>query len=161
MGRRIEQIEKIIRERDVDVAISGGGTTLRMGCNGGQGEWNCVITAEDDTPMLRICAIVPVRVPEYRRAAAAEFINRANWRLVGCRFELNHDDGKVVCESDRFIGEGEIEEESLVWMIDCAFEATDHFLPALMRVIGSDIAPARAMAELDRGCRSSSIASLN
>lgn len=161
MGNRIEQLRKIISSREVDFIICNDGDDLKIPCNAKNGQWNCIVSAPDEADTLRVYSIIPVVVPQPRRLAVAEFITHANWDLVGCRFELSFENGKLCCECDRYVGEGDVEESAVVWMIDTTFYATDLYLPGLLRVIGSEVSPAKAVLDIEEGKKARAFASLN
>lgn len=161
MGKRLEQLEAIIASRDVHFTVSDDGEDLRLPCKGKNGEWTCVISVPDEVETIRAYSIIPFKVPPHKRMAVAAFITMVNWDLVGSRLEMNWKTGTLCCESDRFLGGAEIEEDVIVWMIDCTHCATDFLIPGLIRVIGSDVTPAKAFADLEAGRAARAISSLN
>lgn len=68
---------------------------------------------EQDWQRILVYSVFPVFVPENRRAAALDAINRINFQMIYGNLEMDLADGEIrvrtVVESDREIGDGMVE----------------------------------------------------
>lgn len=161
MNRRLDQVGKILTAREVAFIPFDDEENLKISCRGKNGEWPCIVSVPDDAEMIKVFSIIPFSVPAYRQNAVLRFLAMANGEQVGSHFHLNLQTGTVCGKAEQFVGEGDIKEEFLIWMIDSTLLATDCFLPGLIRVIGSDISPAKAFADHQKGRKARAISSLN
>lgn len=70
-------------------------TALRMGFSGSDGSWTCYAQARETQQQFVFYSMLPVKVPEGRRAAVAEFLTRANYGMILGNFEMDFNDGEV------------------------------------------------------------------
>ena len=85
------------------------------------------------------------------RPLVAEFVARANHRLVIGHFDLDMDDGRLRYHVGHAIGESVLDDETVGRLIGTALNTTDRYYPALMRVLFGGHTPADAvyLSELD------------
>ncbi len=91
----------------------------------------------------------PVKAPEEKRLAVAEFIARANYGLRIGNFELDFSDGEVRYKSSLDF-EGVLLEPQLIRnAIYPAAQTMNHYLPGLMGIIYANKTPEEAVAEIE------------
>lgn len=85
------------------------------------------------------------------RPLVAEFVARANHRLVIGHFDFDMDDGKLRYHVGHAIGESALDDETVGRLIGTSLNTADRYYPALMRVIFGGHTPADAvyLSELD------------
>ena len=98
----------------------------------------------DDWQRVMALTFYPARVPEARRTAMAEAINRINQSLVFGNFEMDPEDGEI-----RFRTTVEAPSAMDDTMFDRVFHsnlsAADRYFPALMAVAYGNAAPASVL----------------
>jgi hypothetical protein len=118
------------------------------GRNGNLDAW---FQARPDDQQLMFYARAPLDVPPARRAAAAEFITRANYGMVIGNFELDMNDGEIRYKVSLDFGGLELNQRFLKSMAYAAVVAMDRYLPGIMKLLVSDIEPALAVREIEEG----------
>ena len=118
---------------------------------GHSGEWDLRIYVLEDTRRVLALSVLPLNVPEERRGAMCETLNRANFGLVVGNFELDMDSGEVRCRTAVDL-EGAVLSPSLLrHVLQANVEITDTYHPAIMRVAFGEQAPAEAVAAVEAG----------
>lgn len=121
--------------------------TMRF--QGRSGSLRVFASVRPDARQLVIYAVAPNNVPEETRAAAAEFLTRANYGIYIGNFEMDWSDGEVRYKSS-FSFEGSVLTYSLVRnAIYPAVHMTDKYLPGLLKVIYGGKTPAEAIREIE------------
>lgn len=69
--------------------------SLKMSFQGDDGQWNCFARAREEQQQFIFYSYAPIKVPEERRPAMGEFINRANYGMIIGNFEIDYSDGEV------------------------------------------------------------------
>lgn len=95
---------------------------------------NVVFHHEHGDNELVVMGLYSVKVPEDRRAVAAEFYTRLNWNLSGQCFLMDWSDGEVRVKRDVPLL-GELKNEVLAIWCQSVCALMDAFHPALMNVI--------------------------
>ncbi len=126
-------------------------TALLTEFQGENGRWGCLARVEESYRQLVFHSLCPLSVPEERRLAAAEFLTRANCGLPLGNFELDFDDGEI-----RFKTSIDMEDvEPITLLVKHVVYANvimmDRYLPGIISVVGENISPAKAIAEIEEG----------
>lgn len=103
-----------------------------------------------------VYSIFPIKTPEAKRPAVAEFITRANYCLLNGNFEMDYDDGEVRYKVMTRCGNIEYDPDSMEVIVDCGFSMLNRYGEDLLSVIYGNVDPAEAVkhAERDRGAPS-------
>lgn len=122
---------------------------IRTGFSGENGKWLCFAHVREELEQFVFYSVLPVNVPPPRRAAVAEFITRANSGMIIGNFEMDYSDGEV-----RYKTSVDVEGSSLTLplvrqLVYANVSTVDHYLPGLMSVIYTDIAPIEAIAKIE------------
>ena len=107
----------------------------------------------EDTDIGFLCyTVFPIRAPEERRQAIAEFLTRANYGLLNGNFELDFEDGEIRYKVMTRCGDIDYDQESMEILVDCGFAMFDRYGQALLSVLygGMDPKTAVEQAEKDR-----------
>jgi hypothetical protein len=109
-----------------------------------------LITHEDE--VLQIYLTIPIATTDERfRPLVAEFVTRANHRIVIGHFDLDIDEGKLRYHIGHPFGERGLDEDTVGRLFSTAMGTADRYFPALMRTLVGGETPADAvyLAELD------------
>jgi hypothetical protein len=98
---------------------------------------------------LVLYTLWPVRVPEARRAAAAELLMRASRGCTVGALELDFTDGGVRCRAGVDVEGGTLTEPMVHALIAYALWLSDHWFGALMKVVYAQAEPQVAVAEVE------------
>jgi len=94
----------------------------------------------DEWQRLMTCTMYPIYVPEHRRPAAAEALNRINYALLYGNFEMDMADGEIrfrtTMESDHGIPESMIER-----VLYGNLSSADKHFGALMAIVFGNVEP--------------------
>ncbi len=116
---------------------------------GSNGETVCIAQIKMEMEQFLFYVVAPVKAPEEKRPAVAEFITRANYGLRIGNFEMDYRDGEVRYKSSLDF-EGEILTPGLIKAaIYPAVYTMDRYLPGLMGVIYGHQSPEEAIAEIE------------
>jgi hypothetical protein len=109
-----------------------------------------LITHEDE--VFQIYITIPIATTEERlRPLVAEFVTRANHRIVVGHFDYDIDEGRLRYHIGHPFGERGLDDETVGRLFATAMGTTDRYFPALMRTLVGGETPADAifLAELD------------
>ncbi len=102
---------------------------------------------EDDG--FTIYSVLPMKVSEEKRSAAAEYITRANYGLIlGC-FELDYEDGEVRYKVTTCCGDIKLAEGPMDRIINTGFAMLDRYGKGLLSVMYGNVEPAAAIKEVE------------
>lgn len=102
--------------------------------NGKNAAYDMYVQVREDPGQIMVFTRCPVNVPELRRAAVADYINRVNYGLyLGC-LEMDADDGGVRARSSGPTGPEEPAQELIQQLFDSSFYLMDDWIPGLLRV---------------------------
>lgn len=121
----------------------------RMGFSGANGQVACYAQIRVDLEQFIFYVMCPVKAPEDKRPAMAEFIARANYGLRIGNFELDFSDGEVRYKSSLDFENVALEPQLIRNAIYPAVQTMDRYLPGLMGVIYGNKTPAEAVAEIE------------
>ena len=122
---------------------------LKLGFQGESGQWSCYAQAREEQAQLLFYSICPVKAPEDRRAAVAEFLTRANYGLFIGNFELDFGDGEIRYKTSLDV-EGDRLSPALVKpLVYANVLMMDRYLPGMMTVIYGHVAPAEAVTSVE------------
>lgn len=110
-----------------------------------------LVTHEDE--IFQIYVTIPVATTEERlRPLVAEFVTRANHRLVLGKFDYDMDAGRLCFHIGYPFGERGLGDQTIGRLFATAMFTSDRYFPALMRTLVGGETPADAvyLAELDR-----------
>ncbi|MGK0360873.1 MAG: hypothetical protein ACI9U2_003187 [Bradymonadia bacterium] len=122
---------------------------LRMVHNGGSGQWQCYLQTREKQEQLFFFSMGAMYVPESKRPAVAEFLNRANYGLVIGNFEMDYNDGEVRFKT-YFDAQGfAITRKAVEVHVFANLATFDRYNAGLMSVMFGDVAPADAIALIE------------
>ena len=150
MGRILDALTDFFQVDEWQVTQLEGRDVLRMGFSGTNGQWSCFAQAREEQEQLVFYSSCPVKVPEEKRHAVAEFLTRANWGMVIGNFELDYSDGEVRYKTSLSVKDGEPLTRGLIKHAVYANVLTmDQYLPGIMGILYGDMSPADAIAKVE------------
>ena len=126
-------------------------SVLLLDVTGRNGSWKCDVVERESDSQLLVYSRHPIPVPENKRLAMAEFVNRANTETVVGNFEVDMDDGVLRYKSyvdglaDCFT------DADAERMLTLNVSMMDGYLPGIMHVIAADMDPAEAVRWVESG----------
>ena len=124
-------------------------TTLRTGFKGKSGSWNCIARTHEDKDIFLFYSILEYNVPENRRAAAAEYLTRANYGLRLGNFEMDFSDGEVRYKTSIDVEGGTLTVAMVRNMILANVFTVEKYLARLNEVVFGKAVPAEAIKEAE------------
>jgi hypothetical protein len=124
-------------------------TALRSRFRGASTEWDFVAHTREEESFILFYSIAPVKVPVARRAAAAEFVARANWGLSIGNFELDMDDGEVRFKTAVDVEGTPVEDPLLQALLIANLSMMDKYLAGLTAVVSKGKDPKGAVQEIE------------
>lgn len=110
----------------------------------------CIMSIIDETTL--ICySVFPIKVPEDRREAIAEYLCRANYGLYHGNFEIDFRDGEIRYKTTGMTTEEDpIEEEVIARLINLGFAMTDRYAPGVLSVMYASESPEAAIERVEK-----------
>lgn len=102
-----------------------------------------------DRTAFTVYSVFPIKVAEGKRAAAAEFLTRANYGLIHGNFEFDFSDGEVRFKVTTLCGDIALDKTSLNRIMNVGFCMLDRYGDGLLSVIYGGAAPADAIAAIE------------
>lgn len=133
------------RETGISFEEESDPKTASFRARGELAVYDVFLAVNRDDTVVRVRTLLPFLVPENLRLAAAEFLTRANDGLYVGGFQFQMDDGLAGFTIGHLIPTGEIDRETLQWMIDTSIALTERYLPAFTQVVFAGALPADAI----------------
>ena len=147
--RLLKTVESFLREDGWDFSPMESRSVLKTGYQGENGSWTCYAQTREDDQQFLFYALCPIRAPDKKRAAVAEFITRANYGMVIGNFEMDYEDGEIRVKCSIDIEGSELTEPLVCSAVYWAVMMMDKYLPGLLKVIGGNTPPAEAIDEIE------------
>jgi hypothetical protein len=126
-----------------------GQPALQLPFQGENGKWNCYARARSEQNQFVFYSVCPINAPENKLLAIAEFIARANSGMIIGNFELDFNDREISYKTSIDV-EGDRLSFALIQRVVYAnVMMMDEYLPGIMSVIYSNVAPADAIAQIE------------
>ena len=130
-------------------SVVDGEAVLSMHFVGQSGHWICYAQAREEQQQFVFYSVCPMAMPDFKRAAVAEFVTRANYGMIIGNFELDYNDGEVRYKTSLDV-EGTVLNSALVRQAVYAnVLMMDRYLPGLLALVYNDITPADAVAQVE------------
>jgi hypothetical protein len=119
-------------------------SALLIPLRGNSGEWLAHVRVREGQQQVSCYSILPLKVPELKRMAVAEFITRVNYDMIIGNFELDLRDGEVRYKTALEIEQGQTTEGLLDRLVYANMMVMDRYLLSLMSVIYGSVSPEEA-----------------
>jgi len=124
-------------------------SALRTSFGGDSGEWTCYAQAQEEQKRFLFYSICPVKVPEEKRVAMAEFLTRANYGLITGNFEMDFSDGEIRYKASIDVKDDRVSAALIRNLVYANVLTMDRYLPGIMSLTYGDVSPAQAIALVD------------
>jgi hypothetical protein len=140
----MSQMTRFFEKQEIGVYSDGSGMLWgSISCEHTQ--WNWVVSLCGQTSeIVSLRALSPVKVPEDRRGAAAEYLIRANWNLNFGNFDMDWSDGEVNFRTSVPTTAGGISAKAMKDLFYSSCQMMKHYLPGLLAVVIANEDPAKA-----------------
>lgn len=112
----------------------------------------CSLRITNEERIFQIHVSYPVLAKDEKmRPAVLEFLTRANCGLVIGNFEMDLQDGEISYHVGHLIGNGQLEDDTIMGLVTTALATSDKYFPALMCLLFAGHTPEDAifLVELD------------
>jgi hypothetical protein len=147
-GLLFDAMRRFFEEEDWKFAEVEGQSALRLGCTGENGEWTCYAQIKEEPRRFLFYSALAAKVPENKRAAAAEFITRANYGMVLGNFEMDYADGEVRYKTSAYLEEVTPTRDFFHTLVYTNLLVVDKYLPGMMSVIYAGMSAEQAIAHV-------------
>ena len=124
-------------------------TIYRVYFSGQNGEQRCYAQIRIDLEQFLFYALAPVKAPEEKHAAMAEFITRANYAMRIGNFEMDYRDGEIRYKSSLDFEDEDLSPALIKNAIYPAVRTMDFYLPGIMQVLYGNVSAAEAITEIE------------
>jgi hypothetical protein len=132
--RIYDAINDFFTKDDWNFDVLEGRPVLRMGFNGDDGQWMCFAQAREEHEQFIFYSVAPVKAPEERRGAMAEFITRANYGMIMGNFEMDFSDGEVRYKTSIDVEGSELTNPLMKQIVYANVLTMDRYLKGIMAV---------------------------
>lgn len=140
-----QQVKDALTEIGWDFGESAKALSVRTGSYETNGFHSCFLRVDEDCPIISVQSRMQCRVPEEKRAAMMEFVNRANCNIWIGHFEVELTYGEVRYRTVMNIADGVLTTAMLGTMIYANVCTVDRYLPGAMGVLWNDLEPEDAL----------------
>jgi len=150
MGRHLDTVAAFFKGIGFKYQVDEAKGLVQMGFSGKSGNWTAAADVKQDRGILIFYSIASIKVPEKARAAASEYLTRANYGLVLGNFEMDMSDGEVRYKTSISVGEkGKLTDDLISPVVLTNFGTMDRYLLGLMAVAVGGKSPAEACREAE------------
>lgn len=149
MGRISDAVVSYFHNENWNFERIENSENLRCGVKGKNTSYRMFFHIKEASDRLVVYAISPFNIPENKRAAAAEFIARANYGVYFGNLELDMDDGEFRYKTSIDIEGGTLTEKMVQNLIGWAIWGVDKYYTGVMAIVYGGKSPAEAVKEID------------
>jgi len=146
----LDTLKRFLTDDDWNFEEIEGRNALRMGFQGEDGSWMCVVQARDEQEQFVFYSILPVQVPPERRAAIAEFLTRANYGMVLGNFEMDFEDGEVRFKTSIDVEGAALLPALIKPMVYANVTMMNRYYSGILAVAHGGAEPAQAIAKIEQ-----------
>ena len=144
----LESIINFFTKDDWPFSKIQGESVLQTAFQGKNGKWNCYAKAREEDQFV-FYSIGPLKAPENKRRAIAEFITRANYGTIIGNFELDYDDGEIHYKTSIDVEGSNLTFDLIKQLVYTNVTMMDEYLPGILSVIEGDVEPKDAIAQIE------------
>ncbi len=122
---------------------------IRFGVNCASGSFEVLVHVVGELDLVKCFTLYPVRVPEAKRIAVAEYLTRANYGLLFGNFELDFTDGEVRFRTSMNTDDAAINSVVARHLVQQNVNVADRYFSGLLRVVYGGLDPATAIREAE------------
>jgi len=126
-----------------------GEPILHLKFQGQQGQWTCAARAIEEQHQFIFYSICPIKAPEDKHLAIAEFLTRANYGMAIGNFELDFADGEIRYKTSIDVEGDRLTSALIKRLVYANVTMMDEYLPGIKSVIEIDVSPEEAIAQIE------------
>jgi hypothetical protein len=149
MPKPIDAVKKFLVKDEWDFAMLEDGNSLRTIFGGDNGDFMCVARGLEDRNQVVFYSVCPVRAPEDRRMAMAEFLTRANYGMLNGNFEMDFSDGEIRFKTGVDAEGAMLGSELIRQAVYTNVIAMDKYLPGIKSVLAENADPQTVLTHLE------------
>ena len=115
---------------------------------GDNGQWSCYAQALDERKQFVFYSILPVNVPQSQIPQVLDFINRINLELMVGNFQLDPQDGQVVCKTSIDVEDDRLSTALVRQIVYNNVLTMNQVLPGLMAMIYANKSQEQALSQV-------------
>ena len=146
MSKIVETVREFFEGHGLGYEELEDGRFFRTGFAGANGQFSTLVDANDEEEILMCVTLCPVRVPEDRRAAVAEFLTRVNFRARVGGLVMEFDSGKIMSKTAVRFGKDELGEGTIFHSLLTGWLMMDLYFPAVNAVAFGKMSAKKALA---------------
>jgi hypothetical protein len=131
-----DDVKQVFVESGWGFSSIEGMPALLSELSGPLGTWPLCVQVVEEADLVIFYSICPVKVPEERRFAVAEFLTRANYGSSLGSFEMDLDDGEVRCKVIHAVAPDGLDAALVERLIRVNGRVMEIFLPGIKAVAG-------------------------
>ncbi|BAZ31584.1 hypothetical protein NIES4074_40570 [Cylindrospermum sp. NIES-4074] len=113
------------------------------------GKWNCYAKAREIQKHFVFYSICPIKAPESKREAIAEFIARVNYDMIIGNFELDFSVGEIRYKTSVDVKDERLSFNSIKHLVYTNVNMMDKYLPGIISVINDEVLPVSAINQIE------------
>ncbi len=125
--------------------------SLSLGFQGKNGKYECCAVAREEQQQMIFYSVIPLKVPENKLIAIAEFITRANYGIIIGNFELDFADGEMRYKTSIDVDGNGLNFDLIQNLVYANVTMMDEYLPGIIAVIETDVSPEDAVHSIELG----------
>jgi len=149
MGQILETVLKFFSDDEWPFSRLEERPILRTGFAGDNGEWTCYAQVQEEQERFIFYSVCPVKAPEEKRPAMAEFLTRVNYGLVIGNFEMDFSDGEIRSKTSADFEGGRASVAVIKNLVYANVLTMDLYLPGIMSILYGDVSPAQAITQVE------------
>lgn len=150
MGRVFDSVIAFLHEDDWRYEEIPGEMAIRFSFSGKNARYECFGQANEDHEIFVFYTIIPIRVSDEQRNAAAELVARINYGLNIGNFELDMNDGEIRYKTSIDVEGGELTTRMVETLIAVNISTTDRYFSAFTDVLYAGVAAVEAVGRIER-----------
>ena len=143
-----EQVLAFFKEDDWSIQINEEQSGFNLISQGENGQWSCYAQALDERKQFVFYSILPVNVPHSQIPQVLYFLNLINLELMVGNFQLDPQDGQVVCKTSIDVEDDRLSTALVRQVVYNNVLTMNHLLPGLMSMIYANLSPEEALAQV-------------
>lgn len=122
---------------------------LHLNFEGESGQWQCYAQAREIQQQFIFYSLLPIKAPESKRQAVAEYITRVNYNIIIGNFEFDFSDGEIRYKTSICVEETHLNLALIRQIVYSNLLNTDKYFPGILQVIAGDASPEEALAAIE------------
>ncbi len=148
-GQIYQEMVKFFQEDEWPFYPVEGQPVLQTAFEGKNGKWACFARAREQQQQMVFYSICPVNVPENKLMAVAEFLTRANSRMILGNFELDFTDGEIRYKTSIDVEGDRLSFALIKRLVYANVTMMDEYFPGIMSVVYGEVEVQEAIAQIE------------